>query len=105
MITLTLTAEYDPESDQWEVLLPNGIEHHKLVFKQSLIETPEDIEPTWTDEEITAMFEQPEQRMSGAELVAWLQTEGGWEDMGITDSAQWSIAQRRQEEERVMERL
>jgi hypothetical protein len=36
--------------------------------------------------------------LSGAEIVALLEQEGGWEDLGITDGAEWVQEQRRKNE-------
>jgi hypothetical protein len=99
MITLTLTAEYDPANDQWEVLLPNGIDQHKLVFKQPLVETPEEIEPTWTDDELQSFMTFAGKPAS--EIAQSIQLEGGGlEEAGIDDGAEWSIAQRQKIEGR-----
>jgi len=46
-----------------------------------------------TDEEIEELL-RPNPK-TGAEIVARLKKEGGWEDLGITDGAEWVQEQRR----------
>ncbi|MBE0690806.1 MAG: hypothetical protein IH587_11865 [Anaerolineae bacterium] len=59
-----------------------------------------DVPPTWTEAELDAIFEKPEHPMTGAELVRWIEMEGGWEDLQITDGAEWSIETRKRIEGR-----
>jgi hypothetical protein len=52
----------------------------------------------WTDEEIKEMMTITPK--TGAEIVARLEKEGGWEDKGITDGAEWVQEQRRKRREK-----
>jgi hypothetical protein len=51
----------------------------------------------WTDEELAELMRvEPK---TGAEIVEWLQKEGGWEDKGITSGAEWVEELRRKRRE------
>ncbi|MCC6616794.1 MAG: hypothetical protein IT320_25195 [Anaerolineae bacterium] len=105
MTTIQLTAEYDPESNELEVLLPEGIDPKKLSFSRreptAHAQTTLDPSPTWTEAELDAMFEKPERPMTAAEFAKFIEEEGGgWEDLGITDGAEWSNETRRKIEGR-----
>jgi hypothetical protein len=54
-------------------------------------------ETPWTDAEIAAMMTL--KPLTGAEIVAAGLT-GGWEDINITDGAEWVNAQKRKRQER-----
>lgn len=99
MITLTLTAEYNRDTQQWEVLLPVGVEVDDLVFRHPE-EATEETPPTWTDEELDELLKKPAAPKSGKEFVTMLEMQGGWEDLQITDGATWSIEMRKKIEGR-----
>jgi hypothetical protein len=98
MITLTLTAEYNAQYDQWEVELPKDFDSHKIVYKQLLVDeadVPDDVPPTWTPEELDEFMRNIPRLETGAEIVKWLEENGNWSDLGITDGAEWSIEMRK----------
>ena len=83
------------ETGQLEVDLPDNLpagEVSVTIEVDSESEIPWEKRP-WTDEEIqTFLRVEPK---SGAEIVAQLQRDGGWEDQDIHDGAEWVNEQRR----------
>lgn len=100
MVTIRLTAHIT-EDGRLEVSLPAGLPPGEVDVTLELPNTdalPWELRP-WTDEEI-AELTKPGVAKSGAEIVANLRREGGWEDVDITDSAEWVRELRRKQQER-----
>jgi hypothetical protein len=99
MVTILLSGRIT-EAGKLEVDLPEGLPPGEV---QVVIEMPvEEEQPLderpWTAEEIREMMRiEPK---TGAEIMARLEREGGWEDKGITDGAAWVEEQRRKRRER-----
>ena len=55
MITLTLTAEYNRDTQQWEVLLPVGVKPESIILKKPEPTTDDDV-PPFTDEELDELL-------------------------------------------------
>jgi hypothetical protein len=65
------------------------------------VPTPDDLsdeDRPFTDEELKELM-RPDPK-TGAEIVARLKKEGGWEDKGILDGVEWVQEQRRKRRER-----
>jgi hypothetical protein len=99
MVTIQLPGRIT-EDGKLEVELPAGLQPAEVTVN---IEYPTDehalpweLRP-WTPEEL-AELTKPETK-TGAEIVAWLKQEGGWEDDGTT-GAEWVERMRRKERER-----
>lgn len=91
MATIQLNGRIT-ENGELEIDLPPGLPPGEA---RVTIEIP--LEPAWSPEEIReALTIKP---MTGAEIVA-AGLVGGWEDKGITDSAEWLEEQRRRRRER-----
>lgn len=100
MTTLHLTGRIT-EKGELEVKLPEGLPPVEVKVTVEVPVQPEELpweERPWTEEEIQEMLK-PRPRLTGAEIVKLLEEEGGWEHMGITDSAEWVEAQRRKRRE------
>jgi hypothetical protein len=94
MVTIHLTGTIT-EDGHLEVALPDGLPPGKVQVTLE-VESEKDFageECPWTEEEIREMMRITP--MSGAEIVALLEHEGGWEDLGISDGAEWVREQRR----------
>ncbi len=89
MVLIQLTGKIT-ENGKLEVDLPEGLPPGDV---QVTIEMPVE-EAVLIDEEIAELI-QPKPIKSGAEIVARLEAEGGWEDLGINDGAEWVQEQRR----------
>ena len=88
------------ESGQLDVQLPPGIPAGEVDVTLEVANTddlPWELRP-WTDEELAELLKT--EPKTGAEIVARIQKEGGWEHLGITSGAEWVEAQRRKEQER-----
>lgn len=102
MVTLHLTGRIT-ETGELEIKLPEGLPAGEV---QVTVEMPAEAaaeipweERPWTDEEIREMMHF--EAKTGAEIARMIKEEGGgWEDMGITDSAEWVDELRRKELER-----
>ena len=91
------------EAGKLEIELPEGLPPGDV---QVTIEMPAEAEipwedRPWTDEELADMLKTNPQ--SGAEIVDWLKKNGGWEDLGITDGAEWVQEQRRKNQRKFPE--
>jgi hypothetical protein len=98
MVSIRLKGRITENGDL-EIKLPEGLPPGEV---QVTVEVPAETnteelpweERPWTDEEIREMLKS-RHPLTGAEIVERLEAEGGWEDMGITDSNDWLEAQRR----------
>ena len=99
MVTLHLTGRIT-EQGELEVKLPEGLPpvEVEVTVKVPPEKKTEEDRP-WMEEEIQEMLK-PRPPLSGAEIVKRLEEEGGWEHMGITDSAAFVDELRRKERER-----
>ena len=91
------------ESGELDIELPKGLpagEVEVTLNVENTDELPWELRP-WTPEELAELMK-PDPK-TGAEIVAWLQQEGGWEDLGITDGAEWVQEQRRKNERKFPE--
>lgn len=82
------------ENGTLEINLPKGLNPGEVDVTIT-VSTPDDLsdeDRPLTDEEIKELM-RPNPK-SGAEIVARLEREGGWEEKGITDGAQWVKEQR-----------
>ena len=87
------------ESGTLEINLPEGLNPGEVDVTIT-VSTPDDLsdeDRPLTDEEIKE-FMRPNPK-SGAEIVARLEREGGWEDKGIPDGDEWVKEQRRKRRE------
>jgi len=94
MVTIHLTGNIT-EDGHLEVEIPDGLPPGKVQVTLE-VTSEEDFageECPWTDEEIQEMMRVTPK--TGAEIVALLEQEGGWENLGITDGAEWVQEQRR----------
>jgi hypothetical protein len=103
MVTIHLTGRIT-ETGELEIKLPEGLPAGEV---QVTVELPAEVKPDelpweerpWTEEEIQEMMHfEPK---TAAEIAQRIKEEGGgWEDLGITDSAAWVEEVRRREQER-----
>jgi hypothetical protein len=103
MITIEITAEYNPDTDIVEIQLPAVLDSADVMIKRHKDELNEDVisaaDPTWTEAELDEMLQF--EAKTAAEIAASIREEGGgWEDLGITDGAEWSIEHRKKIEGR-----
>jgi hypothetical protein len=98
MVALELTGRIT-EDGKLEVELPEGLQPGEVRVRVEVPSPDEssDEDLPLTDEEIKALM-RPNPK-TGAEIVARLEREGGWEDKGITDGAEWVKEQRRKRRE------
>ena len=86
MVAIHLTGRINNEGKR-EVSLPQGLTPGQVNVTIEMTDDrdlPWELRP-WTAEEVAALMRVEPQ--SGAEIVAWLEQAGGWEDQGISDSA------------------
>lgn len=96
MITFRLNGRIT-ESGKLDVQLPTGLPAGEVQITLEMPdEVPWELRP-WTPEEL-AELSKPK-LMTGAEIVAWLEQEGGWEDDG-SSAEEWVEAVRRKEREK-----
>jgi hypothetical protein len=101
MVTLHLTGRIT-EDGELEVKLPEGLPPVEVKIDMTLPVQPEELpweERPWTEEELRELMRF--EAKTGVEIAKFLQEEGGgWEDMGITDSAAFVDELRRKQRER-----
>jgi hypothetical protein len=101
MVTLHLTGRIT-EKGELEVKLPEGLPPVEVGIEMTLPVPPEELpweERPWAEEELKELMRF--EAKTGAEIAKFLQEGGGgWEDMGITDSAAFVDELRRKEQER-----
>lgn len=86
------------ESGELDIELPDGLpagEVQVTIEVSSPEDFPWELRP-WTEAELVELMKPTP--MTGAEIVAWLQSEGGWADDG-TSAADWVANVRRKERE------
>jgi hypothetical protein len=87
------------ESGKLDIELPPGIPVGEVEVTLEVVqsdEVPWEFRP-WTDEELAELLK-PDPK-TGADIVEWLQQEGGWPDDDLS-GAEWVERMRRQERER-----
>lgn len=99
MVTIQLTGRITQEG-QLEVDLPKGLQPGEIKVTLEVAvdqkDLPWELRP-WTTAELAALSQvEPK---TGAEIVAWLEQEGGWDDDG-TSGAEWVERIRHSEQER-----
>jgi hypothetical protein len=98
MLTFHLSGRIT-ESGKLDVDLPQGLPAGEVQITLEMPaedEIPWELRP-WTSEELTELSKP--NPLTGAEIVAWLKEEGGWEDDG-SSAETWVEAVRRQEQEK-----
>jgi hypothetical protein len=99
MVTIQVKGRIT-EDGKLEVDLPTGVPSREVQVTIEIAaeeeELPWELRP-WTTQELAELSKSDP--MTGAEIVAWLEQEGGWEDNGIS-GAEWVEEVRRKERER-----
>jgi hypothetical protein len=101
MVTIIHLTGRITDDGRLEVELPANLPPGAVELDLKLTQTddlPWELRP-WTEEEIAELMK-PGEPKTGAEIVERIRREGGWEDMGITDSVAWLEEKRRQRQER-----